>query len=137
MVLIEGTVGDPLTTGQRQYLDQLNGGCFTACAPEQEGYYAQYGSYFQGLRLDGISPNLAGHPTDQWQTWAAVGMGDIAALAAHGVVDGASIEHHVYDGPWGRGWVHIFRAPLGIRRFRRVMNAGPESYRDTDWVEEV
>lgn len=41
----------------------------------------------------------------------------------------------VYDGPKGKGYQVVFEAVRGGRTWRKVVNDGPEEWREQDWAE--
>lgn len=45
----------------------------------------------------------------------------------------ARVRADVYDGPRGRGYVLVVQAVEGASTWQRVINNGPEVYRDQSW----
>ena len=63
---------------------------------------------------------------DWWPNWWDVGIDLPADLLC-------SVQIHVYDGPSGDGWVLVADIDVDGEIYRRWINIGPETYRDTDW----
>ena len=55
-----------------------------------------------------------------------------------GSVDGAEVKRRVVDyvSPQGPGYVVTFYFEKAGRKWRRVVNVGPEGYREMSWFEE-
>lgn len=105
----------------------------------QDGYASTRGGrFFQGISThdtpvtdgDARQPNMDRKPTDQAETWRAVG----AAPLFPPDMD-ASIAIDVYEGPLGWGW--IVRAEMEHESvvYAKAWANGPETWRAHGWQE--
>lgn len=86
----------------------------------QEAYRAKYGLYWQGLR---DRTKRAGSQAEGWENMPKP-------------TTGFSAEVHDYNGPAGRGWVLVLYVTDGVDTYVRVVNVGPEVWRDSDWTKQ-
>lgn len=105
----------------------------------QEIYLAAHGVYFQGLPTHLVKPadgadvapdGLSSKPTDQAESWHDAGfvLPDKLPMA---------VTINVYESPDGHGYEVVLRVRVNDRQYRRVLQHGPETWRERDWVEEV
>ncbi|MCA1557683.1 MAG: hypothetical protein LC731_03980 [Acidobacteria bacterium] len=102
---------------------------------KQEAYRKQHGHYWQGLRTHDKAPkdgekkagNKKRKPTDQSESWEDMGV-SISDEEASFAVD-------VYDGAQGKGYTITAEFELDGKLYVRVLNFGPETYRDMPWKE--
>ncbi len=100
---------------------------------KQAAYFARTGRYWQGLESHLVTPTggtptaptLTRHPTDQVESWADEGY----AIPAQSF----SITVNVYNGPGGWGYELVFRFRDAGGVWSRVVNVGPETYREQAW----
>lgn len=94
------------------------------------------GKYFQGLRVHDILPSEGNEtvpdrskkPTDQIESWEDAGITLPSTMPL-------SVRVDVYNGLQGWGFVVIGELEVGNKVWRRAINVGPESYRNTDgWI---
>jgi hypothetical protein len=97
-------------------------------------YFAAHGRYWQGIRTHAIPPadetptppNLNGKPTDQAESWAALGIALPSETAAAYTVS-------AYHSPAGHGYVlHADILISGVYH-RKSVNVGPESWLTHTW----
>jgi hypothetical protein len=102
----------------------------------QAVYFANKGKYCQGLELFTVYPadgsdvapdRLATKPTDQQERW-----GDVFTVPA---TMPCSVRLDVYQSLAGWGFVLTATVQAGLKTFRRSQNSGPETWRQTGWVE--
>lgn len=95
------------------------------------------GRYFQALRSHTTPPangaasapdRLTLKPTDQTETLAQLWNG--ASLPS---IVPFALTVNVYDGPAGAGWEAVIEMIDAGQLWRRVVNSGPETYRDSAW----
>lgn len=96
------------------------------------------GHYFQALRSHSTVPangqlaapdRLSARPTDQTESLAALWSGaDLPGAVPF------ALTINVYDGPQGRGWEAVIEMLDGAQLWRRVVNSGPEVYRESAWA---
>ena len=106
--------------------------------PVQNQYFNK-GIHFQGINTpdippdDGatVVPDLSKKPTDQAESWADMFTGPTALPGAWN----CQMQIDVYDGPLGKGWTLTGRATKLPTVMSKVWNFGPETWRETDWVE--
>lgn len=102
-------------------------------AGTQAGYKASHGVYWQGLSTHPIPPVfgapeppiLDSHPTDQAYTWEDIGM-------LFGPLQ-CSMRVDVYNGPDGHGYTLTTIVEISGDIWKRVINIGPETWRDSAW----
>jgi hypothetical protein len=96
------------------------------------------GRFFQGLRSHSVVPaggqaaapdRLSSRPTDQAETLGELWNG--AQLP--GLVPFA-LTINVYDGPDGRGWEAVIEMVDNGQLWQRVVNSGPETWREQPWA---
>jgi len=105
----------------------------------QTTYSATHGGrFFQGLRSHSVIPadgadvapdQLASHPTDQADTLASFWNGGRLPSKTP-----FAVTVNVYDGPDGRGFEVVISFVSGGVTYVRVVNVGPESYREQAWA---
>ena len=106
----------------------------------QDAYFAAHGRYFQGVlthtsipahtvavQNDAAPDNMAGHPTDQAETWNDF----LPGIAGQSMP--AALETHVYDGPDGPGWTLRQRCSLESEEFQREREATGKAWRRERW----
>ena len=106
----------------------------------QQNYFANRGTYWQGLRThtidpahtngadgDSIADRLAVHPTDQFSNWLNV------FPEWDGVAIPCTVQCGTYGGPQGQGWVATIWIRFNGTLYTRSQNVGPESYRTQPW----
>jgi len=108
-------------------------------ATYQSAYLLGHGRYFQGLWSHATTPDegssnppdqLASRPTDQLEDFGAmwsqvaVGQGRIPMR----------VRIDVYNGPSGQGYVMTFETARAGVAYQRVVNVGPESWRNANWI---
>lgn len=96
------------------------------------------GRFFQGLRshtavpangLSAAPDRLSARPTDQAETLAALwGGAELPGLVPF------ALTVNVYDGPAGRGWEAVIEMVDNGQLWRRVVNSGPETWREQPWT---
>ena len=95
------------------------------------------GRFFQGLRSHSVVPaggqasapdRLSSRPTDQAET-----LGDLWSGAQLPGLLPFALTINVYDGPEGRGWEAVIEMVDGGQLWRRVVNSGPETWREQPW----
>lgn len=103
-------------------------------AANQAAYLARVGHYWQGLETHTPSPtggtdsapSLRRKPSDQAESWEDEG---------HAIPSRSfSFVVNVYDGPDGHGYELVCRFRDGSGLWERVVNVGPERYRDQAWT---
>lgn len=103
----------------------------------QDNYIQSRGRYAQALPIISETPadgntkppdHTDRAPTDQQESWE-----DLASSPPSEVMNRIHID--VYDGPSGHGYVSVLRHAVGGVTYRKDINYGPDSYRDTDWRE--
>ncbi len=92
-----------------------------ALAVQQEAYKTKYGLYWQGLR---DRTKTAGSQYEGWENMPAPTISYSAEISD-------------YHGPQGRGYeIKLYMTDVRTE-YVRVVNVGPETYRDRDWTEIV
>lgn len=106
----------------------------------QQNYFANRGTYWQGLRTHTITPThtngadgdsvpdrLASNPTDQFSNWLNV------FPEWNGVPIPCCIWCDTYGGPDGQGWIASIEIIHNGTKYARSQNVGPESWRTEGW----
>lgn len=113
-----------------------------ALIARQENFRANRGRYWQGRPTHSVRPShtngsdgsaisdrLDETATNSFDTWRTA----LPILAS--LLLPCSLEMHAYSGPLGDGWALVLEFVHSGARYQKVVNVGPESYRDHDWVE--
>lgn len=96
------------------------------------------GQHFQALRSHSVLPadgqalavdRLSTKPTDQAETLSALWSGALLPASLP-----FAITLNTYDGPAGRGWEAVVELVLDGQTWQRVINSGPEAYRESGWA---
>lgn len=111
----------------------------------QATYKEEHGGsrYWQGLPtftesaipIDGIGgepDNLDATPSDVPTSWA-----DMEAAAGVSPCDCCSTFVNEYVSPGGAGFEVVYEAKINGRKCQKVVNFGPETYRDQPWTDEI
>lgn len=99
----------------------------------QIAYFEENGRYWQGIRTHEIAPTdgrtevpiKTRRPSDQAEDWSAISLPNSMDVA---------LEVHTYDGPNGKGYIIFGECIIDGEVWRRAINFGPETYRDSDWI---
>lgn len=109
----------------------------------QDAYFATHQKFWQGLRSNSAditnptagttatttaSNALAGHPTDQNETW----LDFLAEL--NGLPIEMVLTIDVYNGPQGQGYVGTVRVGHNGVFYQRAAQVGPETWRAYGWT---
>lgn len=128
---------------KKNTVDAWVGARLPAFQATQEAWKAAKGQYFQGLVThmtlptnDGTAPpdNLSAHPTDNpalWNDFLTFGSPPIVIPPAMP----AALIFNVYESPLGWGWECRSEFIYGTKKYSKVWNTGPETFRNTDWIE--
>jgi hypothetical protein len=108
-------------------------------ATYQAAYLLGHGRYFQGLWSHAATPDeasnnppdqLTGRPTDQLEDFGA--MWSQVAIGQGRIPMRLRVD--VYSGPAGQGYVMTFETSRAGVAYQRVVNVGPESWRNANWI---
>lgn len=136
---------------KKNTVDAWVGARSSAFSAKQEAWKAARGEYWQGLITHATRPaqdastapdRLGSSPTDRPFTWnqflAFTAPGSPAPIVLPATLPAALI-FNVYEAPGGWGWelVATFDYGTPVRRYTKVWNTGPETFRQVDWVETI
>jgi hypothetical protein len=135
----------PLIAKKNQ-VDAWVGARLPAFRVKQEKWKTDKGEYFQGLISHSVRPaddaetapdqmGPANHPTDRLAAWDDLlnyGTPPHINLPASFP---AALIFNVYEGPQGWGWECRSEFDYAGLRYSKVWNTGPETGRESDWVE--
>lgn len=103
----------------------------------QEIFKQQYGRYAQTLSpyLQSPTDGKAELPTNLLKSPNAGVSADTLWVLADLDAFPAEVWINVYDGPTGQGYEMNFRAAFNKSLYQRVINIGPEKWRERGWME--